>query len=476
MSSWEDIKNKIKSLEQTGTAENIPRSMDTLSVADYWQRRFEEEHQLLAKSLETKEHEMEFLRERVERQRTELQLTRAELESHRVQIFDKQRYWEERHRSLEIENQSLKEKITWEVQVRVLEEQNRFLTSHAGLKKKEEEADDSVSKSKLQESETARFQLAHELQDARSRLEALQTEMRRWEEERAQAASRVEMLQRDKTDLEDRIKGMESAGTSVREENARMVQALNEAVRKAERAQKLLDEREREYLLTMEDLARGFAHRVRNYLGIMSGTLQLSLSNEKVDEELKQQMLLVDQNAQEMLKSIEEFLSLARIPEMSLETLDVNQYMRQALSALEDKSGAANVKIHLTPAEKLPSVRGDTRLIGEAVSALVENAIEAMPDGGRLDVQTRWIPDDNMVGVSFKDSGKGIANHLIRKVFQAYLTTKKNHKGLGLSICKRVMELHRGKITLESAPGSGTLIELMFPVMETVAGTETEKL
>ncbi|HRY30576.1 MAG TPA: hypothetical protein P5079_11150, partial [Elusimicrobiota bacterium] len=381
MSTWEEIQNKIKNAERFGMDETLPRSLDTLSVADYWQRRFEEEHRLLEKSIESKEKEMDFLKERVERQRTELQLTRAELESFRLQLFDKQRYWEERHRSLELENQGLKEKISWEVQVRVLEEQNKFLTEHGARKEKASE-EDVVARNKWRETETARVQLASELQSANEKLNALLSEKKKWEEERTQKGEAMEALNKEKTALEEKLQGLSGASAPLQAENERLAKSLADATRTLARLDKHWSTREQDYLLNMEDLARGFAHRVRNYLGIMSGTLQLALSGEKMEESLKEQILLVDQNAQEMLKTIEEFLSLSRIPEMSLETLDLNQYLRQTVSALEEKCSAAKIKIEWEMAENLPSVRVDTRLMGEAVSAVVLNAVEAMPDGG----------------------------------------------------------------------------------------------
>ena len=147
--------------------------------------------------------------------------------------------------------------------------------------------------------------------------------------------------------------------------------------------------------------------------------------------------------------------------------MDVNGFVGQTLASFENNAQAANVKIQWNPADKLPSIRMDELWVGEAIAAIVTNAIEAMPEGGRLDVQTRLYAENNMVAVLFRDTGKGIPTHLMNKVFQAYLSGKKDHKGLGLTICRRVMDLHRGKIVVDNPSGYGALIELLFPVAET---------
>jgi signal transduction histidine kinase len=120
-------------------------------------------------------------------------------------------------------------------------------------------------------------------------------------------------------------------------------------------------------------------------------------------------------------------------------------------------------------AEKLPAVKADSRLLAETVNALAANALEAMPDGGKLEIETSVDAEGRSVVAKFRDFGKGISENHIRKVFQPYFTSKKGHKGLGLSVCKRVMELVRGTIDLTSVKGEGTTVILTFPI----AGAET---
>jgi signal transduction histidine kinase len=451
MNTWDDVKKKIQNLEKDPFLDaDMLRTLDTISIADYWRRRFEEEHSLWERRLGGKDEENRQLKDRLERQSVELQLLHQQLESARTQLMDKMHYWEERNHALELDNRSLKDRMDWEVKSRVLEEQNRFLAEQVGRRPRAQdkggEALDTEGQAQLQE------------------------ERQKAEQERQRALSlqqKVESLEKLRAEWEQKAIDLERSAGPLKEENTRLQKMIQPLTDRLQRLKKQYEEymegREKERLATLEDLGRGFAHRVRNFLGIMSGTLQLCLSNYKMEKELEEQITLVDQNAQEMLKAIEEFLSLSRVPEMTIEDLDLNGFLTRAMAALEDKTKAANVRVQWDLAQGLPPVKGDARLLTEAVVALTMNAVEAMPEGGRLDIQTFAIPQDHKVAVRFHDTGKGINDSHIRKVFQPYFTTKKNRKGLGLTVGKRVMDLHRGALSVESVKGEGTTIVMTFP-------------
>src|SRR5687768_13422422 len=142
MSTWEEIKQKIQNLEKDPMVDaDMLRTMDTISIADYWRRRFEEEHALSERKLGGKDEEIRGLKDRVERQGMDLRLVGQELDAARTQLLDRQRYWEERHHALELENRGMKERMDWEIKTRVLEEQNRFLAGRKarGLEEPQEQ-------------------------------------------------------------------------------------------------------------------------------------------------------------------------------------------------------------------------------------------------------------------------------------------------------------------------------------------------
>jgi len=119
--------------------------------------------------------------------------------------------------------------------------------------------------------------------------------------------------------------------------------------------------RETEHFVMLEDLGRGFAHRVRNYLGIMSGTVQLCLSNYKMESEFEEQLKIVDQNVQDMLKSIEDFLGFARIPEMALQPLNPGEVLDGILKPLDAKLRSQKIMLKKKFDSALPQFKGIRR-------------------------------------------------------------------------------------------------------------------
>jgi signal transduction histidine kinase len=285
---------------------------------------------------------------------------------------------------------------------------------------------------------------------------------------------REDMLRRSEDEVRKRLEQLDAERREVSEklaEKEREFLAEKEKFSKADSevstvstqmSQQLtnLRERETEHFVILEDLARGFAHRVRNYLGIMSGTVQLCLANFKMEAELEEQLKVVDQNVQDMLKSIEDFLGLARIPEMYIQPLNFNQVFDNLVKTMDGKFKAQNITINKKFDASLPMFKGDPKLFDDALQHLVQNSVEAMPQGGQITLTTVYDKTRDCVSLKISDNGAGIAETHIKKIFQPYFSSKKNHKGLGLTIAKRVVDLHRGTLTVESAKGKGTTIAI----------------
>jgi signal transduction histidine kinase len=186
--------------------------------------------------------------------------------------------------------------------------------------------------------------------------------------------------------------------------------------------------------------------------------MQLSLVNFKMEPDLEEQLKIVDTNVQDMLKSIEDFLSLARIPEMNMQPLNINQVCDAAIALLGDRFRSDNITVSRNYGIEMPSFKGDQKLLSEGLSHLLQNSAEAMPQGGQLSVTTSWDAAKGILAIRLTDTGTGISENHIKKVFQPYFSSKKNHKGLGLTIAKRIVDLHRGTLAVQSAKGQGTTI------------------
>jgi signal transduction histidine kinase len=122
-------------------------------------------------------------------------------------------------------------------------------------------------------------------------------------------------------------------------------------------------------------------------------------------------------------------------------------------------------------APELPLVMADSTQLAQAFLNLTLNAVEAMPGGGSLTIATRALrmprgsPKPTHILIEFKDTGQGMPEELRRRAFTSLLgTTKQRGTGLGLAIVGRVVETHRGKVKIRSAPGTGTVFSIMLPV------------
>jgi two-component system sensor kinase FixL len=127
-----------------------------------------------------------------------------------------------------------------------------------------------------------------------------------------------------------------------------------------------------------------------------------------------------------------------------------------ALALVGAKEKGVRVSFRLDP--DAPLVLADRIQVQQVLLNLVRNAIEAMQDAGsrELVVGTRAIPDEGLVAVTVSDSGTGIAPEIAEHLFQPFVTTKRHGMGVGLSICRTIVESHGGKISVRSEPGRGT--------------------
>jgi signal transduction histidine kinase len=139
---------------------------------------------------------------------------------------------------------------------------------------------------------------------------------------------------------------------------------------------------------------------------------------------------------------------------------DLNQLSRNALAALEQRIAAKAIQpvLQLSP---LPSVAADPLWMEQAFLAILTNAIEASPQGGRLTI--RSFEDSHGATVTIADEGKGMPPAILQQVFDPYFTTKSGGIGLGLTVAKKIVEAHHGRIEVRSDEGRGTTVRIHIP-------------
>jgi len=233
----------------------------------------------------------------------------------------------------------------------------------------------------------------------------------------------------------------------------------------SEQLEKLVEEqtrklREAERLAAIGELAAMIGHDLRNPLmGISAALYYIEKKLKPVDDEKMKEMLRIIKECVEYSnKIVNDLLDYSKEIKLELENADPRKIIAEALSQL---SIPENIKvINLVQAE--PRVKVDVNKMKRVIINIVKNAFDAMPNGGKLKIESRIV--DGMWKLSFSDTGIGMPEEIKEKIGKPLLTTKAKGMGLGLAICKRIVEAHRGSISVESHPGKGTTFTVSIPL------------
>ncbi|RLS76262.1 MAG: GHKL domain-containing protein [Planctomycetota bacterium] len=213
-------------------------------------------------------------------------------------------------------------------------------------------------------------------------------------------------------------------------------------------------------------LAGGLAHEIRNPLSTIGMNLELLAEElESDDSQRARRMLRRIGNLQGECRNLEEilnaFLQFARAGELHLSDGNLNTIVSDYVDFLEPQANSMEVELRPHLDSDLPVVMLDKSLMRQALVNLCRNAIEAMPEGGSIDLLTRTRGDD--VVLEIIDTGKGMDEKTRGQMFQAFFSTRSGGSGLGLPTVRRIVEAHHGRISCESEVGKGTRFTITLP-------------
>ncbi|MDH3976200.1 MAG: ATP-binding protein [Deltaproteobacteria bacterium] len=228
-----------------------------------------------------------------------------------------------------------------------------------------------------------------------------------------------------------------------------MYTTLEEKV--AERTKQLV---QAERIASAGQLATGLIHEIRNPLSGVKLSIQL-LENE-VDQSLKDDILQISREVQRMESLLNDLLRFARPHPPIFSAIDINEVVSRTVSLTRRRAQSSSVEILEKLREPLPRIMADPSLMQQVFLNLSLNAINAMPDGGRLTIESLY--ENGFVEIRFTDTGHGISEDYIGKIFDPFFTTRGSSggSGLGLSISFRIIDEHKGQIEVDSKGGSGT--------------------
>ena len=216
-----------------------------------------------------------------------------------------------------------------------------------------------------------------------------------------------------------------------------------------------------EKLSLLGQLASSMAHEINNPLAIISGNVQLLLMDEE-DKKKKELLKKVNDQTERGYKIINRLLNFSRLPKEEIKEIDPAELIEDTLELVGHKILHGNIHIDRDFAP-VSAIKGNSTQIQEVILNLFVNAIQAMPDGGRLKI--RIGEHKNFVQIEVSDTGKGIEDEDLKNIFDPFYTKgKENGTGLGLFVASQIMGLHNGTIYAKSKIGQGTTFVLRFPI------------
>jgi signal transduction histidine kinase/DNA-binding response OmpR family regulator len=243
-------------------------------------------------------------------------------------------------------------------------------------------------------------------------------------------------------------------------ENARLYEDLRRQMEALQRTQARLVEAAR--LAAVGELAAVVAHEINNPLTSVLGFASMLAEQVPPTEPLREQLEIVVSEATRARDIVRDLLDFGRPRPLALQPVDLNAVVRQVLTILKPRD--RQVAIHEEYAPDLPLVEADAARLKQVFVNLVQNALQAMPGGGRLWVRTEHQGDT--VTVAFTDTGTGIAPEHLLRIFDPFFTTKPplNGTGLGLSVSLGIVQQHGGTIDVASEVGRGATFTVRLPV------------
>lgn len=218
-----------------------------------------------------------------------------------------------------------------------------------------------------------------------------------------------------------------------------------------------------EKLASLGQLAAGIAHEIRNPLtsiNILIHSLTESLPPETSHRE---DLKVIEEEIQRINEIVEQFLRFAKPAPPLFKETEIAPVFDETLQLLKPRLERDRISVH-REFDALPPITLDRDQMKQVVLNLLINAIQAMPEGGRLDLSARISGDSLWMKLSIRDSGMGIPPEDIGKLFDPFFSTKEGGIGLGLSIAHRIIDQHHGKVEVESHPGEGTTFHLWLPL------------
>jgi len=227
-----------------------------------------------------------------------------------------------------------------------------------------------------------------------------------------------------------------------------------------------LNERLQSHYNELAEMAGSLAHEIKNPLSVIRMNMDLlgeDFEQPQTPRERRavQKIDLVRRQCERLETLLNDFLRFARLRNLELHAGNLNEQVERVLELFAPQSNELGVEVIRYLDADLPSIQLEPQTLQAALVNLVKNSLEAMPDGGTLEVRTR----QTRVGVALDliDTGCGMDQNTAIHMFEAFYSTKNGGSGLGLPTARKIIEAHGARIDVQSAVGRGTKFTIEFP-------------
>ena len=216
-------------------------------------------------------------------------------------------------------------------------------------------------------------------------------------------------------------------------------------------------------LAQMGEMMADMAHEIKNPLQVISGRAQIALMEGPKMESVKEGLEIILEQCNRMNDLIQRFLYFSKPAKGDFKEIDINESLEYVLHLIEHPYSLRNINIKKEYATSPPKLKIDEKRMHEVFLNLVNNSADAMPpEGGTITVHTQ-VEGDN-IRVDIKDTGSGMPEEDLKKIFDSFFTTKEKGTGLGVPLCYNIIKAHHGDLKFESEVGKGTTATIYLPI------------
>jgi len=258
----------------------------------------------------------------------------------------------------------------------------------------------------------------------------------------------------------------------LKRETRRLINELDSAYKEIRQTQE--ESIVREKLNVAGGLASGVGHEIKDSLNFIAMSVQHIHNKFSPGDERREFTEVILDKVEELNNIASELILFARPHEPDFKKCDIHKLLDRVLDLVKFKCVVQKVKMIKTYSSELPLVVIDDDLVEQVFLNLIDNSLWAMPGGGKLTITTRKSERKNLIEVQISDTGCGIPEEALSRIFDPFYTQKENGTGLGLSIVERIIEEHRGFISVSSKLKKGTTFTIDLPVIRNKVKKKTD--